>query len=216
MNIPTGWVATLVATVLAGGIGWYVASDEVPEPLPVGDRVRAAVDALQDSHVYVAPDSADLLTDADRERLDALAAAARPETFVIVWEGTREAGYYLGSEALRQIGAELDRPGYYVSVGRGDVSSDDVGIDGDFANADSFDEGVEITEQTVAAKITEIISESDGREFSEADTTGSDYWGGPFGTLAAGLLIGGLAGAGLAVVAVVLWFILRSRVRRRS
>ncbi|MET1037398.1 MAG: hypothetical protein ABW075_03935 [Aeromicrobium sp.] len=207
---------TVVVTVLAGWAGWSVATGDVPDPLPVGDRVDAVVEALRASNVYVDPDSADLLTDEDLARIDAAAAASSPEAFVVVWEYTSEGGFYLENEGLRQIGAELGRPGLYVSIGRSGISSQDVGIDGDYVSAQYFDEGEEITPESVAAKISALLAENDGREFSEETSTGSAYWGGPFGTLAAGVLIGVMAGLGLAIVVVALWFIVRSRLRSRS
>jgi hypothetical protein len=216
MNRFTALSLTLVAAILAGGAAWVVTTRDVPDPLPVGDRVQAAVAGLRESNVYVAPESADLLSVDDVERLSAVAAGSSPETFVVVWEDSPEGGFYLPREGLRQIGAELGRPGYYVSVGRGDVSSDDVGIDGDYASADGFEEGEVIDQQTVAVKIAEIIAESDGRDYSEASTTGSAYWGGPIGTVGAALLIGVLIGLGLAGVAVIMWFLVRGRLESRS
>lgn len=220
MTRATGLAVTALMAVLAGGAGWIVATDDVPDPLPVGDRVQAAVAGLRDSHVYVEPESADLLSGPELARIEAAAASTSPETFVIVWESTSEGGFYLQTEGLRQVGAELGRPGYYVSIGRdrarGSVAADDVGIDGDYVSARGFDEGEEVTQQSVAAKLTEIIAESDGREFSKGSTTGSAYWGGPVGTLTAGILIGVTAGAVLAVFATIGWFIVRGSIRRRS
>jgi hypothetical protein len=216
MNRGVALALTAVATVLAGWAGWSVATGDVPDELPVGDRVQAAVEAFRESNVYVAPDSADLLSDEDVARIDAAAAASTPETFVVVWEYTSEGGFYLEREGLVQIGEALGRPGYYVAVGRNGVTSDDIGIDGDHAYADDFGEGEEITQESVAAKITTIIEESDGREFSAADTSDSAYWGGPFGTVAAGALFGVFGGLGLALVLVIAWFIVRSLVRSRS
>lgn len=220
MTRAVGLAVTALMTVLAGWAGWLVASDDVPDPLPVGDRVQAAVAALRDSHIYAAPDSADLLSDADRARLEKAAAASKPETFVMVWESSSDGGFYLDTEGVRQVGAELGRPGYYVSIGRaraadGSVASDDVGIDGDYVSADGFAEGEEVNQESVAARLTQIIAESDGREFSESSTPGSAYWGGTVGTIAAGVLIGATAGAGLAGIATAGWFIVRSR-RSRS
>lgn len=220
MSRAAGVAVTVLASILAGWAGWVVATNDVPDALPVGDRVQAAVEALRDSHVYVAPDSADLLTGADLARIEAAAAASRPEAFVMVWESSSEGGFYLDTEGVRQVGAELGRPGYYVSIGRdglrGSVASDDVGIDGDYVSANGFAEGEEVTSQSVAARLTEIIAENDGRDFSEASTTGSAYWGGTGGTIAAGVLMGVVGGAALAAIVAAAWFIVRSRLRSRS
>lgn len=216
MNRVAAIAVTIVLTVVAGWAGWAVATNDVPDALPVGDRVQAAVEGLRDSHVYVAPDSADLLTGNDLARIEAAAAAARPETFVIVWEATSESGFYLETEGLRQIGAELGRPGYYVGIGRGGVSSDDVGIDGDHVYARDFATDEQVTQPAVAAKLAEVIADSDGREYSEASTTQSAYWGGPLGAVAAGVFVGAVAGAVLTAVVVAVWFVARSRIRSRS
>lgn len=220
MSRAAGVAITVLASLLAGWVGWIVATSDVPDALPVGDRVQAAVETLRDSHVYVAPDSADLLTAEDLARIEAAASASRPETFVMVWESSSEGGFYLDTEGVRQVGAELGRPGYYVSIGRdglkGSVASDDVGIDGEYVNANSFAEGEEVTSESVAARLTEIIAENDGREFSEASTTGSAYWGGTGGTIAAGVLMGAVGGAALAAIVVAAWFIVRSRLRSRA
>lgn len=216
MNRTAGLAVTLLLTLFAGWAGWVHASADVPDPLPVGDRVRTAVGALHDSHVYVAPDSADLLSGDALARVEAAAAASKPATYVMVWESSSEGGFYLDTEGVRQVGAELGRPGYYVSIGRGknadvSVASDDVGIDGDYVSADSFPDGEAITQESVTAQLLQIIEENDGREFSKASTTGSAYWGGTAGTIAAGAFIGVGAGACLAAIAVAIWFIARYR-----
>ncbi len=219
MSRTAGIAVTVLLTVLAAWAGWVIATNDVPDALPVGDRVQAAAEALRDSNVYVAPDSADLLTGDELARIEAAASAASPETFVMVWESSSEGGFYLDTEGVRQVGAKLGRPGYYVSIGRdgltGSVSSDDVGIDADYVSANNFAEGEEVTQQSVAARLTEIIAESDGREFSEGSTTGSAYWGGTGGTIAAGILMGVVAGATLSAIVVAAWFIVRSRNRSR-
>jgi hypothetical protein len=216
MTRLTACILTTVLAVLAALGAWAVGSGDVADALPPGDRVRTAAESLRESNVYVAPESADLLGEDDRIRLAAAAAAARPEVFVLVWESTTEGGFYLDTEGLRQVGALLGRPGLYVSIDPDYVASQDVGIDGGYVSAGSFGEGVNVTASAVAAKISEIISENDGREYSEASTTGSRYWGGTWGTIGAGLLFGVLGGLGLAAVVVIVWFIVRARLRSPS
>lgn len=202
-----GLAVTVVVTVLAGWFGWLYATSDVPAALPVGDRVHAAVDGLRSSNIYVDPDVEGIVTSEEASRIDAAAKAARPEVFIVLWRGSSEAGYYLASQALEQIGEELDRPGYYIVAGPGDISSRDVGIDGEYVSASSVvNDGTGHAEGLLAA-----IAENDGRHYSEADTTGSDYWGGTGGTIAAGVLFGVLAGSVLAGVLAAGWFIARAR-----
>ena len=220
MSRPAGIAVTVLLAVVAGWAGYALATPAVADPLPVGDRVHAAVEALRDSHVYVAPDSADLLSGAELVRLEAAAAASRPQAFVVVWEHSSEGGFYLPSEGLRQIGAELGRPGHYVSIGRdglrGTVAAEDVGIDGDYTYATGFAVDEPVTPQTISTRLTEMLAQNDGREFSTTTTPYGAGWGGTTDTIVAGVLIGAVAGAALAALAGAAWFIARSRLRSRS
>lgn len=209
----TGLVLTTIAAIVASWLGWTFASADVPATPPPGDRVLAAVAGLKSSHVYVDPDSEDLLSPAEVSRIEAAAAASRPEVFVVIWRDSSEAGYYLPSQAVHQIGAELDRPGYYITAGSKNLSADEVGIESDdyFSTYGAIEYEDGLAEGELAAGLLQIIDENDGRDFSEADTTGSKYWGGPAGTVTAGVLIGTLAGIGLAGVLSILWFVARSR-----
>ena len=208
-----GLLLTAVSAILASWLGWTFASAGIPESPPSGDRVLAAVAGLETSHVYVDPDSEDLLSPAEISRIDAAAAASRPEVFVVIWRDSSEAGYYLESQAIDQIGAELDRPGYYISAGPRDMSADEVGIKSDdYFNsygAIEYEDG--LAEGELASGLLQIITENDGRDYSESDTTGSHYWGGRAGTIAAGALIGTLAGIGLTGVLAIAWFVVRGR-----
>ncbi|GAA3527308.1 hypothetical protein GCM10022234_25660 [Aeromicrobium panaciterrae] len=208
-----GLLLTTISAVVAAWIGWTVASAHISAFPPSGDRVLAAVAGLKSSHVYVDPDSEGLLTPAEIARIDAAAAASRPEVFVIIWRESSEAGYYLPSQALDQIGAELDRPGYYISAGAKGMAADEVGIKSDDYVGDDdtieYDDGLSAGE--LATGLLAVIDENDGREFAEADTTGSQYWGGRAGTIAAGAFIGTLAGIGLAGVLAIAWFVVRTR-----
>lgn len=210
-----GLLMTVIATAVAAWLGWVVATANVSKPPPPGDRVLAAVAGLRSSHVYVDPDSEGILTAAEVARIDAAAAASDPEVFVFIWRDSTEAGYYLPSQAVDQVGAELGRPGYYISAGATDISADDVGIVSDDYlsgyGAVEFDDG--LADGELATGLLHLIDENDGRDYTEADTTGSHYWGGTGGTIAAGILIGTLIGIGLAAVLAIAWFVERTRRR---
>lgn len=91
-----------------------------------------------------------------------------------------------------------------------DVSSTEVGITGEFF---SIYGAVDET-WTSAAETTRLlaaIAENDGREYRLGEETGSHYWGGSSGMIAAGLLIGGFSGIGAGLVALAV----RALIRRR-
>lgn len=210
-----GLLLTAVAVVVAGWLGWAYASADIPDSPPPGDRVLTAVAALKTSNVYVDPDTEGLLSTAEISRINAAAAAADPEVLVVIWRDSTEAGYYPSSQALQQIGADLGRPGFYISADAKEITSDEVGIKSDDYVSDfgavDYDDG--LADGELATGLLKLIGDNDGRDFSEADTTGSDYWGGTAGTTAAGALIGTLAGAVLATVVAIAWFVLRGRRR---
>lgn len=206
-----GLPLTAVAVVVAGWLGWIYATQGIPLSPPPGDRVLAAVAGLKSSHVYVAPDSQGLLSPAEISRIDAAAAASKPEVFIVIWRDSSESGYYLPSQSIDQIGAELGRPGFYITAGANDFSSDEVGIKSDdyLSDFDMVDLDDGLSDGELAAGLLKIIGENDGRDYSEGDTTGSQYWGGTAGTIGAGLLIGAFCGAILAGLLAAAWFIVR-------
>lgn len=212
MNVK-GLLVTAVAVVIACWGGWAYATTDVSDVAPPGDRVLAAVEALKSSHVYVDPDSAGILTPAEIARIDAAAAASDPEVFVVIWRESNEAGYYLPRQALSQIGAELDRPGFYISAGGKEIAADEVGIKSDdyisSYGSVEFDDGLAPGE--LAEGVLSLIDENNGRDYSIGNTTGSQYWGGTGGTIAAGALIGTLVGLCLAGLLAIAWFVERGR-----
>ena len=211
MTRGVGLALSLVAAVLAAAGGWAVGGRDLTTPRPPGDRVLAVVEGLRESPVHVDPDSVGLLTEQEHDRLAARAASSNPPVFVTVWDQTSEGGFYLPSAGLEQIAAELGEPGLYVSVARRTVTVRDIGIDGDHVSAPTVDLDRPLTPETMSAAISTILDENDGRDFSEASNSGSDYWGGTGGMIAAGLLIGSLAGGALALVVTIVWFTVRSR-----
>jgi hypothetical protein len=206
-------IVTAFAVVIACWGAWTYTTTDVAEVPPPGDRVLAAVNGLKSSHVYVDPDSAGILTPAEVTRIDTAAASSEPEVFVVIWRESTEAGYYLPRQALGQIGAELDRPGFYISAGAKEIASDEVGIKSDdyisSYGSVEFDDGLAPGE--LAEGVLSLIDENDGREFSVGNTTGSHYWGGTGEMIFVGALIGSLAGAGLTLILVIGWFTARGR-----
>ncbi|NED96683.1 hypothetical protein G1H11_15340 [Phytoactinopolyspora alkaliphila] len=212
----TGMLVTVAAAVAGGAGAWALTTPGVPDPIPVGDRVQAAVEGLRDSHVYIEPAVDELLTAEERAQVDAAAAASDPGVYVVVWRPSAQAGYYLEGEALAQIGAELGRPGLYLRLDANEIDSREVGIEGDYLSIPSrLDGDGDEPAASPAETLLSVISDNDGREYREADTSGSDYWGGTGGTIAAASLLGVLAGMGLALVMALGWLGVRGGGRKR-
>jgi hypothetical protein len=174
------------ALVAAAGVGaTHVVTDwRNPDPLPVGDRVQAAADAfLAGDHVYVAADAHDRVPPGDEARLEKLASASDPAVYVAVWE-SGESGFYLSGDAVDQLEREVGATGVYAVVeGPGEGFVDTRGGTIDPRPPDDFN-------GDPVLRITELIEAVDGHPVQDSDW---DYWGGPGGAVAAGLLFGALA-----------------------
>ncbi|WP_129667712.1 hypothetical protein [Phytoactinopolyspora endophytica] len=206
-----GLVTTLVCAVLGGVAAWSITSEDLPDETYTTERARVAADGLDDSHVYVEPSAGGAFTDDELARIDEAAAASDPQVFVVVWPESSQAGYGSDSEVLRQIGRRLDRPGVYVQISPGSaLDSVDVGIDaGYFSIYESPDEQWSSSRET--RLLLEKIEENDGRSYELGESTGSDYWGGTAGTIAAGVLIGSLGGGVAGAIGLIGWFFVRRR-----
>lgn len=213
MKLFIGLALTLAATVLAAFGGWQVASSDLSGRDQVPDRVQAAIDGLRESHVYVAPDSANLLTDEQRVALASKAAATNPQTFVIVWAKTYDAGSDSTLEAVQQMATALDERGRYVVLAGDDDFSRDLGVDADYVS--SYRPPDEPEPANLADDIAQRIMAGDDRDYSNTSIEYSDYWAGTGGAISAGVIMGALTGAGVAAVLAVVWLIARSRLRRR-
>lgn len=201
-----GLLITLVVAAGGGAVAWWLATPEVTPERPVTERARAAAEVLGDGQVYVDPAAAGTFTDADLARLDAAAAAADPQVFLVVWPASREAGYGPASDAMHEIGDLTGRPGLYVQVDPGvELDATDVGIEAEYFSTYG---GMDDEAPTGVAAVLDLIDENDGREYEVGEDTSSPYWGGPGTMIAGGLTIGVLSGVcagllGLAARAVV-------------
>jgi len=198
------WGRDLVlAVVIATFVGWAGASlfevlreQGLPEPQPVGDRVQQAADSLATGDpVYVAADAHDRLSPADEKSLEELARASPNPVRVVVWEGSREAGYDGNLGAVTQLERLLGHDAVYVlwsAPGRGLVDEDieDVGLSPS-PPSDFYGDP--------ALRLTEIVEAVAAAEQTPAYS--SDYWGGRGGAIGAGLL---LAAIGLPVVLILI------------
>ncbi|WP_053205618.1 hypothetical protein [Jiangella muralis] len=204
-----GLLITLVVAAGGGALAWWLATPDVVPERPVPERARAAADVLGDAHVYVDPSAAGTYADADLARLEAAAAASDPQVFVVVWPASREAGYGSPSDVLHSIGDLTGRPGLYIQVDPGvDLYTSDVGIEGEHYSIYS---AVDDATQTEAAAVLQAIDENDGREYEVGEDTGSHYWGGTGGTIAAGLTIGAFSGFGAGLLGLGVWALARRR-----
>ena len=183
-------VALLVAALAAwAGAALYQTTRDaaLPNGLPVGDRVQQAADALGSGDgVYVASDAHDLVPPADERRLEQLVADSPVTVHVVVWEHSSDAGYGGDFDALYQLERLLGEAVYIVYGGPGqgvvDDNITDVRLDPS-PESDFFGDPVR--------RLTELVESVAAAEVEPVD--GSDYWGGPGGVIAAGLLFALLA-----------------------
>lgn len=152
-----------------------------PEAMPTGDRALSAIKALKTSHLYVAPDAADLLTAAQREQINRAAAAANPEIFITVWNPSRDDGFYLDSDGAEQIANGVDKKGVYLLAGNGtQAGTNEYGVNPGYVNSDlrgEFDKA-----------LLRYIAAIDATGDNEPVNNDSDYWGGLTGGTIFGIL----------------------------
>lgn len=180
-----GVVGGLVAALVPGHAS---ATADAPVKLaPPGDRVRAAIAGVEKDHLYVAPDVSDNLTAAQVTKLRALVAKPGAPTYVVYWgddDTTTYGGYRTDYDALDQLAAGVGKDGYYAIVPAGGVPVEkavgyqDPGSDPSGAEGRPY------------AGLTMYLSEfsDEPAERLKPETSTFDYWGGPGGGLAAGLL----------------------------
>ncbi len=173
---------------------------------PIGDRVQAAVDGVQETGFYVGPELRDELTPAEVDRIERVIAGAEARLFVVWWDQARDAGYNTPYAALDQLRAGVGEDGYYAVVTEGYIPLlESVGYQSPYIDADG--------KGRPAEALTQIVREMAQIPPSEDTPPGprSDYWGGVGGGIAAGLLFGGLAYLGLLLVVGIAGATRRSR-----
>ncbi len=162
---------------------------------PIGDRVQAAVDGVQETGFYVGPELRDELTPAQVAGIEEIIAGAEVPLFIVWWDEARDAGYNTPYAALDQLRVGVGREGYYALVTEGYVplleavghASPYIDADGKGRPADSL--------TRIATEMAELPPRADIRPAPE-----SDYWGGVGGGITAGLLFAGLGYLGLLIV----------------
>ncbi|MBS44831.1 MAG: hypothetical protein CMH83_17025 [Nocardioides sp.] len=182
----------------------WLAAAAATEP---GDRVSAAVVDLQRTGLHVGPELADQLGEEDVDALRARIAASPVPLFVVWWADTYDGGYSTAYAALAQLRVGVGEAGYYalVSPGRHPLT-DAVGYRTPYVDADGLGRPLPALTRLVddlAAVPPEPIRRRAGD---------SDYWGGPGGGIAAGLLFA--VGTYLVVLIVVAGAGVRRRRRR--
>lgn len=208
------WTAGLVLGPAAGvGTAAWVGRTDATAPVtstvvrPTGDRVQAAVDGVRADHFYAAPELRDRLTTSQISAIAKLAADAPTPTYVVYWGDMsygRYGGYRTDYEALDQLMAGVGVRGHYAIVtdGGGTLTASrglqDPFVDPDLAKGRP-DAALTRYVTAFAAVPAEAGSSYSARSESKG---GSDYWGGPGGGLAAGVLF---AGGGFLVLMLLVW-----------
>ena len=176
-----------------------------------GDRVRAAIDAVQDTGFHVGPELRGELGTDEVDRIEEIIADAPVPLFVVWWEETWEAGYYPPESAMDQLRAGVGEEGFYavLSPGRPPVLAT-LGYQKPRIEADGTGRP--------AAALTRVVTELAETEAARPGEPrpDSDAWGGALGGLAAGLVFALVGYLGLLLVLGVLGLLVSSRVSPRS
>lgn len=173
---------------------------------PIGDRVQAAVDGVQETGFYVGPELRDELTPAQVADIEEIIGGAEVPLFIVWWDRARDAGYNTPYAALDQLRVGVDREGYYAVVTEGYMPVlEAVGYEAPYIRADGKGRPADALTR-IATEMAELPPRVDAPSGER-----SDYWGGVGGGIAAGLLFAGLAYLGLLVVVGIAGVARRSR-----
>ncbi|MDR6175891.1 hypothetical protein QE364_000507 [Nocardioides zeae] len=202
-------VALLLGAAAAAVVVLRMAGAEpfsVPEP---GDRVEAAVAALADGPVYVSPDGRSMLSERDEAALEELIEDRDLPVRIVVWQPSTKAGYdHPTLSPAQQILDGLTDPTILV-LWQGPDDSSVATTDGWNNRFPDYEESFE-REPTflgdAGLSLTEWLGSVPPDILEERST--SDYYGGPGGGIAFGLLVG------LPIVAAV--WVLAGLVRMRA
>jgi hypothetical protein len=162
-----------------------------------GDRVEEAAAGVQRTGFYIAPELRGQLTASETSRIEQALAGAEVPAFLVWWKPTADAGYNTEYAALDQLRARVGVDGFYAVVaGTRSVLVGTVGYDDVFIDASP--------QGRPGPALLRIAEDLAAQRAARPAPPGerSDYWGGPGGGLAAGLLMVGL---GYAVVLLAIW-----------
>jgi hypothetical protein len=211
---------TVVALIVAVGLG--VLAGAVPghheprETLPFdeanleaarastpGDRVQAAIDGVQETGFYVGPELRGRLSANEVARIERIIDDAPVPLYVVWWSQTYDGGYNTPYAALDQLRAGVGTDGFYAVVtDGGNPLTEAVGYEWPYVEADAKGRPGPALERYV----TELAAVPPVREIVSEDSDW-DYWGGPGGGFAAGLLFAALGYLGLmGLLAIVALF----------
>ncbi|RYJ05174.1 MAG: hypothetical protein EON52_12940 [Actinomycetales bacterium] len=198
-------VLALLATALAVGVGVVAGTLPGHHPevarvdyddanllaaaqQPLGDRVQAAVDGVQDTGFYVGPELRGELTPDEVAGIERIIAGAEVPLYVVWWNEARDAGYNTPYAALDQLRVGVGEDGYYAVVTEGYIPLlESVGYSTPYIDADGKGRPADALTR-IATEMAELPPSVDS-----APGPRSDYWGGTGGGIAAGLLFAGLA-----------------------
>lgn len=203
------YVVWPVALVAAAAVApWFAlrlpASTTYPIPAP-GDRVQQAIDALKVDHFYVGPEFADRMTPEQRQSVITALRSAKTPSYLVYWDNAwSNAGYYLTDDALDQIMKGVGVNGLYSIVDEKQRSTDrQRGVESSYLDPDVLQQRPAQGLLDYAKAMAAVPNQPREHAF--------DYWGGPGGGIAAGLLFAVLGYLGALVVMFVLgrsyrWF----------
>lgn len=202
---PANLVAALLLAGLAGaGTAYAVDARQdaqqaeweaaITDPVvaPPGGRLQAAIDELREDGVHVADDARWMVSEQAERELEAAAATSDHQVLTIVWTGSNQAG-----DGYENVGAKLEQEFageqavIYVYEG---PSEGDVVVVGAYPYQFEFGSFSDFVGDPETMLVRAVL-DAEQRPAWELDDPPSDedYWGGPVGRVAAGVLFALLA-----------------------
>ncbi|MGZ4475150.1 MAG: hypothetical protein ACXVWW_05550 [Nocardioides sp.] len=183
LAVLAGMLPGHVARSADAGLSWDERNIAMAKRSTPGDRVAEAVAGVRRTGFYVAPELRGALTAGEVAQVEQALARAEVPVFLVWWDKTYDGGYGTDYGALDQLRAHVGVDGFYAivdgtssmllgTVGYEDIYLDDVSPHGRPAAA--------------LLRVAEGLAATPAVRPHHDD--GSDYWGGPGGGFAAGLL----------------------------
>lgn len=169
---------------------WDAAVARVPDP--PGGRLRAAIDEIRADGVHVADDARWMVRERAERELEEAAATSDHQVLTIVWTGSNQSGdgYENVGEKLEQEFAG-EQAVIYVYEG---PSDGDVVVVGAYPYQFGYSSFTDFVGDPETMLLRAVL-DAEQRPAWELDDPPSDedYWGGPIGRVAAGVLVALLA-----------------------
>ncbi|UYM03990.1 hypothetical protein [Solicola gregarius] len=199
LSWPLAWGIAAIAGLVAAAIAAVVLTNRPTDKasaadIEPGDRLAAAMEGLEQDSFYVAPELRHRLTDRQFADIQQAVESADQPFYLAYMTDTTSAGYYQNYNAVDIIADHIGEDGLYAIVDeRLSASETSRGVGFAYIDTDTLLGRDHVALERYASAVAQ--------QPEEPLVEGSDFWGGPGGGFAAGVLFA--AGAYLALLFIV-------------